>query len=402
MNPQAVPQRPRIAFSGGPGVLPGRLRFLDHGWLLEQPGGECLVGALIDPRQRAAGAPVRTARVGERVEAGLPLAAFRDRAGRLRLLPAPVSGRVIACNPRAIDALGWPDDSGLAGAWMLRLGAVRPAAGAERALDRLVVLLRPDGRRLEPLDRRLAALGCRLLVVRTLAGLAQAVCDNRARMALLDATTLDAAWIEPLRTLRLDEPQLELVAAEVPAAQLVSVQRCGVGCLLGSRAPLATLVEVLDKAFRPARRALAPAGAYSSCATRQRLSIRDGDGRSVCLLVARAVLEAFDGLGRLVISGLAERGRTVVVGARPVSFERRALRAELQQTERLLLLRAVDRGRIPGSLITGGGPAVSSVEDGALTELEVQVGEGGAGPRVFDLQTTRALADRVVERIFGV
>lgn len=109
-----------------------------------------------------------------------------------------------------------------------------------------------------------------------------------------------------------------------------------------------------------------------------------------------------DGLGRLIRQKLLDKCfpvETTLGNARITPME---ILDAASTCDRLLVLLARDTGRLPGSLVRDTKVEFVSVpgaESGKITLLAVQPDQHDGGPLEFDVRTTAALAEHIVNEM---
>lgn len=378
------------------------LRFVRESWARNGRDGTVRVGALLARPERDATATIRLPQVGEMVYQGLPWASVNVEGEEARPLTAPVSGVVVEVNPRLRDGLAVLWDEPFGDGWIARVEPTRLETERERAKVREVILATTDTQADSTHAQVLAKLGCRVRVVNGWEQTSAAVAELREGLMILDAAAYGELGPSVVKCVNTAAPDMKVVVVATPDCHWEREYRQN-KIFYYAVQPVAEqeLVQILDGAFRPPRRATSGgvlAGrAADSIAS---LWITNRQGTRIRLLAGEGMLWKDRGLGKHLRAKLLEQlfPLETTLGAGVVA--QYTIMDAARNCDHVMLLIARDMGRPAGSLVCETKDEVlNDVGPGGarkLTTLLIQPDSAKGGVGEGDPELTEALADHVV------
>ncbi len=370
-----------------------------------QPGtdGAVRVGALLARPGGAALESVTLPRIGEVVYQGLPLAAATVAGKPPRIVPAPVSGVVIAVN-EALDhdpslLLTEPCGRG----WIACISPTRLEEEAKHCQARPVILVSPAGPAATVCAAKLAALGCQ---VRTVAGwteLAPLLQKTPHAVLVVDGPALGSDGPELIGQINTTAPAAKIIVAALSDGALEAAYRIR-RIFYYAVEPFADneMAEILEGAFQPP----VPAGAGERrkevAQVLNGISITNSNRTRVRLMVTPGLLRREEGLGRLLRHKLMQRLFPIESSPDETAITPMNLLGAASSCDRILVLLVQDAGRLPGSLVRDTKSEFVSLSGAGadkVTTLVVQPSAAADAPLALDPLTLDALAEHVVREM---
>jgi len=396
------------AESVGPvAVAEGETLFLDEAWLrLEEDGSAC-VGAVLPLPAAAHVETVLLPRIGEVAYQGLPLAAVSTAEKSLMAVPAPVSGVVVAVNELLGDKPSALWDAPCGQGWIACICTTRLEEELARCKPRRVILFNTDPQSAGEQRTQLAALGCAVDVVSSLKELCSLVQRQENPVVVLYADCVGEAGPELVGQIHAAAPGAKVVVAAssaCSAAQREAAYRQQ-GIFYYAVEPFADaeIRQILDAAFRAGPQQTAQAEPPKLRAESVGgIHVINRHGHRVQLLAVPSLPNEKGGLGWRIRQKLTDRLLPIVTTTGDVDVSPPHVLKAAAACDRVIVMTATDRGRLPGSLVRRAKPDLDSpaVEPAdKVISLEVQPNCGEGGLLGFDERTTEALAEHIVREM---
>jgi DNA-binding response OmpR family regulator/glycine cleavage system H lipoate-binding protein len=392
-------ERPAAAEDGWTPAEDGVSLWL-RSWLQPGKDGSVRVGTLL-ARNEAANARIeRLPRIGEVVYQGLPLAAVRLADGTTRVVPAPVSGLVVAVH----DALA-ADGSALAASpcrdgWIASICPTRFEEETRNCSRRNVILFNSDKSSAAQQGDKLRRLGCAVRAVAQWEELEPLLENQGSNVLVMADAGLDKQGPELVGRINAAAPTMKVILAAASECKLEAAYRVH-RLFYYAIEPFADneIAEILDAAFRlgggpgpHGQGRKVPAGPLSN------ITIANRQGNKVKLLAAPGLLRRQEGLGAAVCQKLLDRLFPMETVLGDASLKPTDILKAAGTCDRLVVLVTKDCGLLPGSLVRDTKAEFISISgDGAskVTILAVQPCAAG-DVACLDLPTTGALAEQIV------
>lgn len=378
-----------------------RLRFWHKAWFELVEEGPARVGAVLAGPGAANVVSFRLPRIGEVVFQGLPMASVTISGQPEQIVPAPISGVVVAVNESLVKnptaLLSDPCGEG----WIACISPTRLEEEANACHTRRVVVANPDGKSAAVQSAKLKWLGCDVRMVNSpgeLAGLK----DFDGYAVAVDAAAYGAegpAAVGQINTLAPAAKAIVLAAADCTMESAYRIRRIfyyAVDALADNE-----MADILYAAFQsppPAQNDRRKEAAQPLCS----VLITNNNRSRVRLLASPGLLRREEGLGRMVRQKLMQQLFPLESSPDETAITPMNLLGMATKCDRLIVLLAQDADRLPGSLVRDAkAEFVSLSGKGAdkVTTLVVQPQVGDAGPLAFDPLTLESLAEHLVREM---
>jgi glycine cleavage system H lipoate-binding protein len=392
---------PAVAAEGAaaPAAAVTEVLFWDESWFRPESDGSACVGAVLPGLRGGLAAGVRLPRIGEVAYQGLPLAGVNVPGKPMLIVPAPVSGVVVAANE---ELLAHPDrlaSDPCGEGWIACVCTTRYEDEIDACKRRRIVLVNADPASAREQTEKLVALGCRVEQVSAPEGLLAALQDGDDRAVFLDAASLGDAGPTLAGQINGRAPAVRIVVVASPGARETAYRNQKIFYYAVEPFSDNEIADILAAVFRiresqppKTERQRGPSEPISS------IAITNRNGHKVQLLSAPGLLWRNEGLGSQIGQRLLERMFPVVITPGEANLTPANILKTAAGCDRVMVLLAQDTGLLPGGLARNTKPefAVEAGEPaGKVTTLAVQPDEIGrlAG---LDSRTTAALADHIV------
>jgi DNA-binding response OmpR family regulator len=373
--------------------------FLHNAWVQPGEDGTARVGAMVTKSQGANVQGVELPKLGEVVYQGLPLAALTCADQAPVMIPAPVSGIVVAVNESLAKTPAplWNDLCG--DGWIAVVSPTRLDEETKNCTRRRVILLNADPTSAQEQQAKLAALGCTVRTVGRWEDLASPLEDDRYSTLIMDAASFGANGPALVGRINAAAPGMKIVLIATAGSPLEAAYRA-YRIFYYAVEPFADneIAEILEAVFRtpdpqPPRKVKSGSGSIAT------INIVNRNGTKVRLMPAAGLLHKDEGLGMLIRQKLVERLFPIetMVGDSPISSNN--IMKVAGTCDRLVVLVAKDVSRLPGSLVRDTKSEIISVSgEGSsnVTTLVVQPAgdDGDLGGLGFG--NLMALAEHIV------
>ncbi len=338
---------------------PGETYFYDESWMqvesVDEQNSETRVrvGSLIAGMEEGGIGGIQLPREGDVIYRGLPLASFNLPGGSMRIIPSPVTGVVVEVNHRLTLEPEWVSRDPLHEGWIAKVKPTMLMADLWSLTSRAVVFSTNQEGEWNEVQKRVESLGCHVQFAKTLEETFDTLQNVGANLVFFDASAFGISGPGLVRKLIDKFPDVKVaISNDRDHFQEKAYRMNKILYYSGEAFSEAEITEILYSAFRPV---LLPntAANPSSALPRwiSRFQITGPEGRTVTLLAPGEQLARDRGLGWMVNKTLMRTGLPVQTDltARPGS-PREILEA-MKESDRLIILRTVDVGRIPGTLI---------------------------------------------------
>jgi FixJ family two-component response regulator/glycine cleavage system H lipoate-binding protein len=379
------------------------VRFWHEAWYRKGADDTVRAGVSLTRSQQAGLKNMRLPKIGEVVFQGLPMASVETADGSVVLLPAPVSGVVVAVNESLASDLSPLVHEPCTGGWIAGICPTRLEDESLTCKPRHVVLLNSDAVSARQQSEKLTALGCTVRKLTTGEDLVAQVAEHTAEAFVLYAPAFGEAGPSLVARLNAAAPELKIIVVASPGCTLETAYRSR-KIFYYAVEPFADneIADILDAAYRP-HEAPKPRAERVHAASEQvsYITTTNRNGTKVELLVAPGLMRRGEGLGGIVRRNLLDRLMPIEMIAGDSKVDPASIVNHAAGCDRLIVLLAGDAGRLPGSLvrdtksefITIAGDTASKV-----TTLVIQSGADGNVPS-FDCRTQNVLAMHIAAEI---
>jgi len=394
-----LPADPRPA-SGCPAEP---LRFWRRTWIQQGDPRVTRVGCVLTHPTSTGIESVRLPRIGEVVYQGLPLAAVTAAGKPAEVIPAPLSGVVVAVNEslKQEPSLLLSDPCTLG--WIACISATRADVEAAQCLPRRVILYNLDATTAPAQASKLRDLGCDVNLTTNWAQLSAVLDGTNAPVVVLDGTALGDEGPVTVGLINGACPGAKVIVVAPAESDREAAYRLR-RILYYAVEPFTDneIAAILDTAFdRPS---------HSSRSDKHRdiaqplssIAITNRNGTRVRLQIAAGLLRREAGLGRLLHQKLVAALYPMETSPEEVSITPMNLVGLAERCDRLIVLTTGEQGRLPGSLLRDAkGEFVSLTGKGGekIVALVIQPNRGDCGAMTFDPEINEALATHIVREM---
>jgi DNA-binding response OmpR family regulator len=378
-------------------------RFWRSAWFQLGDQRATRVGAVLTDPTTATIESVRLPRIGEVIYQGLPLAAVAVADKPQQLIPAPLSGVVVAVNETLKQDPSLLLTDPCSKGWIACISATRVEDEAANCVSRRVTLYNPDAITAQAQAAKLTGLGCDVHLAGDWAQLSSALSDADAPVIVLDGTAIG------------DEGPVTvgLINGACPGAKIVVVAAADANREAAYRLrrifyyavePFADneMAEILDAAFHRPSPAARSDRHREIAQPLNSIAITNRNGTRVRLQIAPGLLRREEGLGRLIHQKLVAKLFPMESSPEEVAITPMNLVSVAQRCDRVIVLTTGDQGRLPGSLLRdtkGEFVSLSGKGGDKVVALVAQPANGEGGILNFDPETNDALATHLVREM---
>lgn len=374
--------------------------FWNEAWLHRGQDAAVRVGGMISRPGKAKVTAVKLPKIGEVVYQGLPMAEVVIEDKPSVIIPAPISGVVVAYNEALSQNPGQVLDDPCGQGWMATVSPTRLDDELPQCTRRSVALYSADADVAAAQKYKLESLGCQVRVISRWDELVPALKSRNFPVLLMEASTSAAEGPAMVGQINLLAPSVKVVLLASPDCKLEAAYRAR-KIFYYAVEPFADneIAEILDAAFRPhipptkAERPKAGSSAISS------ITITNRNGRKIKLLAESGLLYREEGLGAEIRKRLLDKLFPVESTAGESKVNPSDILAAAVSCDHLVVVLTRDANRIPGSLLRDTKSEFVSVSGegaGKVTTLVVQTDPATGAPAVFDGRITAMLAEHIV------
>jgi len=392
-----MPERPAAAAQAERWVPAAEgFSFYHNAWVQPGDDGTARVGAMLTRAQAEGLSGVRLPKLGEVVFQGLPLAALERGDQASVVLPAPVSGVVVAVNEALAKAT---TASAVSGQWIAALSPTRLEEELNLCSRRRVILFNADETTAAAQHARLAALGCQARVVSRWEDLSSPLGEGHFAALLFDAASFGQEGPNLVARINAAAPAMKVILMAPASSPLEAAYRA-YRIFYYAVEPFADneIADVLESVFRTPEPAACKKPGASNTANVAAIHVVNRNGTKVRLMPAPGLIHRDDGLGLLIRRKLIDRLFPVetLLGDSPI--QPATITKAATACDRLVVLMTKDVARLPGSLVRDTKSEFVSVagpEVGNVTTLVLQPDANGVATAIGDC-TLAALAEHIV------
>ncbi len=373
--------------------------FWQNAWVQPGEDGTARVGATITKSQGANLQAVQLPKLGEVVYQGLPLAALTGPEQTPVVIPAPVSGIVVAVNESLCNSPSplWNDLCG--DGWIAVVSPTRFDEETKNCTRRRVILLNADPTSAQIQQAKLTALGCTVRTVGRWEDLASPLEDDRFSTLIMDAASFGPAGPALVGRINAAAPGMKIVLVATAGSPLEAAYRA-YRIFYYAVEPFADneIAEILEAVFhtpdpQPSKKGKGRPGTIAT------INIVNRNGTKVRLMPAAGLLHKDEGLGMLIRQKLVERLFPIETMVGDSQITPNNVLKVAGTCDRLVVLVAKDVGRLPGSLVRDTKSEIVSVSGEAssnVTTLVVQPESAEGNLNDLGFGNLAALAEHIV------
>lgn len=381
--------------------------FWHESWLREKADAEYRTGAILAGVAAQDIESVRLPRIGEVTWQGLPMASVMLRDGRVRTIPAPITGIVQSVNLELPSHADWLISDSCGRGWIADICATRDEDELKNCLARSVVVLASDVDAAERHLQRLQGLGCEarayvgLGVGRGWDEMASRLVAQREDVVWMDAASLGEEGPRMAAQLNALAPSVKVVVVGASQSLHESAYRSQrIFYYAVEPCDKLELVEVLNSAFAVPVVRRGRVNRNSAMEPIAQIHITNRQGDNVTLIASPGMLFRNSGLGAEIRGLIYDRLYPLQTIPGKASIAPRDVLNYAQKCDRVIVLESKDTGAIAGSLVRDKGAEMATLsgEDAAkVTTLTVQPPGDDACVDTLDSRTIAQLAKHVIE-----
>ena len=372
--------------------------FWDESWVQLAVDGAALVGAVLPGLHGATITGIRTARIGEVVYQGLPLAGVTVAGKPMLVIPSPISGVVAEVNPMVARRPQLLASAPCGEGWIACVCATRHEEMAN-CKPRRLILVNADPCSADEQTRKLTDLGCQVEKAANLDSLLAALAENGEGVVFLDAASLGEEGPALVESVNRQAPHARIVVVGAggsrpaslpsswepsPGAREAAYRKHKIFYYAVEPFADNEIANILMGVFRtrpsssttgqPAKseHAKGPSEPISS------ISITNRNLHKVELLAAPGLLWGNEGLGQQIGQKLLAQMFPVVVTPGETQLTPGNILKAAENCDRVMVLLARDSGLLPGGLARDTKPDFE-VEPGDAPTGRPLAGEDEAG-----------------------
>jgi DNA-binding response OmpR family regulator len=378
-------------------------RFWRSAWFQLGDQRATRVGAVLtDPATSKIGS-VRLPRIGEVVYQGLPLAAVTVGDKPQQLIPAPLSGVVVAVNEALKQDPGLLLSDPCGRGWIACISATRAEDEASACLSRRVTLYNLDANSAHAQANKLRSLGCDVHIAADWTQLSATLNDADAPVVILDGSGMGDDGPVTVGLINGACPQAKVIVVVPADANREAAYRLR-RIFYYAVEPFADneIAEILDAAFHSPSSGARCDRHREIAQPLNSISITNRNGTRVRLQIAPGLLRREEGLGRLIHQKLVAKLFPMESSPEEVNITPMNLVSIAQRCDRVIVLTAGDQNRLPGSLLRdtkGEFVSLSGKGGDKVVALVVQPAGGELASLNFDPETNDALATHLVREM---
>jgi glycine cleavage system H protein len=379
------------------------LRFWRRAWFQQGDPRATRVGCVLTHPTSTGIESVRLPRIGEVVYQGLPLAAITVAGKSAEIVPAPLSGVVVAVNEslKQEPSLLLSDPCGRG--WIACISATRSDDEAAACGTRRVMLYNPDATTAPAQIAKLAGLGCDVQLTADWSQLSAVLDKANAPVVLLDGSSLGDEGPVTVGLINGAYPEAKVVVVAPADSDREAAYRLR-RILYYAVEPFADneIAAILDTAFDRPPHAPRSDRHREIVQPLNSIAITNRNGTRVRLQIAPGLLRREEGLGRLLHHKLVAKLFPMESSPEEVAITPMNLVTLAERCDRMIVLTTGDQGRLPGSLLRDTkGEFVSITGKGGdkVVALIVQPAVGEGGGLNFEPEINEALATHIVREM---
>ena len=381
--------------------------FWHESWLREKSDAEYRTGAVLAGLAAQDIESVRMPRIGEVTWQGLPMASVTLRDGRVRTIPAPITGVVQSVNLDLSAHADWLVSEPCGRGWIADICATRDEEELKNCVPRGVVVFASDVEAAERHLQRLQGLGCEarayigLGVGRGWEEMASRLATQRDELVWMDAASLGDEGPRMAAQLNVLAPSVKVVVVGASQSLLESTYRSQrIFYYAVEPCDKLELVEVLNSAFAMpvVRRGRINRNAAMEPIAQIHITNRQGD--NVTLIASPGMLFRNSGLGAEIRGLIYDRLYPVQTIPGKSSIAPRDVLNYAQKCDRVLVLESKNSGGLAGTLVRDKGTEMATLsgDDAAkVTTLTIQPPGDDTCVDTLDSRTIAQLAKHVIE-----
>jgi DNA-binding response OmpR family regulator len=379
------------------------IRFWNEAWYQQGKDDSVRAGIALTRNRQNGIKNIRLPKIGEVVFQGLPMASLEAGDKSTIVIPAPLSGVVVAVNESLASDLSPLVHEPCTGGWIAAICPTRLEEESSACRPRSIILLNSNASTAAQQSDKLRNLGCTVRVTANGDDLAPLLAETVGEALVVDAASMGEAGPTLIARLNNTAPDVKIIVIASPGCTLETAYRSR-KIFFYAVEPFVDneMADILDGAFHP-HEPPKPSSERVHAASEQvsHITTTNRNGTKVELLCAPGLLRRGEGMGGIVRRNLLDRLMPIEMIAGEGKINPANIVNHAAACDRLIVLLLGDAERLPGSLIrdtksefiTITGDTASKV-----TTLAIQSGPDGNLP-LLDCRTQTMLALHIANEI---
>lgn len=380
--------------------------FLDESWVVVngtkplEEQSTVAAGAWISGEETGVNSHWQIPKTGDRVVQGLPLAALKAGSKTVRMIPSPVTGRVVEVNHHGPLEMESGEQDACEATWIARIECENLPGDVKRLGRRSVILLTSDESRWADQTAILRRLGCQVSAVKSREEAKQELLKGFSGLLILDGQTMEnqgPAWI---REINGNFPLVKVAVANDTHFYERSYRMNKI--LYYSTEPLSggEVKEIAYSAFGARSRApfrkqqTGPSGGRIN-----KIQIHTRNGGSVAIVPFGFAFSGGQGLGLELRQSVLQAGYPVEMFFGSVSDSLEVIFHTAKENNRVIMLQAKDLGKVPGTLAEDGDKAMLAAIGDLGSKVKSYIVQPDGNNTEFDARFNQAIADHLINEI---
>lgn len=375
--------------------------FYNDSWLQVYNNDSVKVGAFLSCFEGKSFTRLVLPKVGDKVYRGLPIAQLEAPGKAPRIIASPVTGEITVVNSKLANDLITPWDNPCHNAW---ISIIEPSSlvddlSVSKTRNVIVLTTLPEdwNRQINTLHH----LGCKTHFARTYDDLIEIHKDEGQYLLLLDSASYGISGPKIVRRLNEQKPDIKIIVlrdkdnCREAEYRLNRIFYYAVEPFYDQE-----IVDILYAAFQSdgkSSKMVTPSALLPKWVSK--INITNRQGKKVSLLASGEFLMNNKGLGLKIVETILGSAYPLKIDLCSKVVSKDPVSKEINESDKVLILKAKDIKRIPGTMIydeEAAQEATATENTGKVLCLSIQPSLSDEGPMVFDDETTRALSEHIL------
>jgi len=334
-----------------PVLLSGNNQILFYGdsWTESVEGNRNVpVGALIPPSVAAEMVSIHLPKVGAQVYQGLPMAWMLLKNGNTKIIPAPLSGRILDVN-NSYKVHSTEAVETIAESWMTIVEPNGSVQEQKKLTQRLAIVLSNEQNRWQSISQYLHQIGCKMLVYSDYKQAKEELMKGFAKLFVLDGQDWETEGPERVREINWHFPGVRVVVANDTYAQERAYRTKKIAYYSGEMLSPMEWMEMCSSIYKKEwfPRNYKPETPPHAKRIKT-IQVKSHPNQTTTLLFRHMNLDSDNGLGAAIRHQLLAEGYPVEIqlGMNEAGLEE--IQTLIQSNSQIILLEPQDRGAAPG------------------------------------------------------
>lgn len=380
--------------------------FFDESWVeinknqngVEQP--IVTAGAFFSPIFGKSVNRVQLPQAGDYVHQGLPLAAVVSKANSTVIIPSPVSGRVVDVNRTLVNQPDLLSNETLRDHWIARIQTTNYKDNIKNLRERKVILLTNDESRWNYSRKEIENLGCDINIFSTFEEAHHEMLKGHTGLLIVDGSSYGSHGPALVQEVNQHFPAVKVVVGNESEYYERPYRMNRIMYYSKEILTEIEVGEILFSAFQPKMVTANVKKAKSAIPNRiNKIQVSTPNGICVILLPQGISLYSDHGLGLELKQNLLRAGKPLQVDLGFASATLEEMMSAAKVSDHVLVLKAKDTGKIPGSVHTESPQTILPAMDENSRKVKTFVIQPFEDHSEFDEKLNRALADFLLNQV---